>query len=119
MKVNLEARRAFLTSSAIFRSSQSHSGSHGFNTKIPNTTTTATTTTNDNNGRTFSQDVVQMFRDHSLKTKPGEPHSMARIHRRSPSTRETDERFFKILRIFKWGPDVEYRSQIGQGDLEP
>ncbi|XP_059063187.1 pentatricopeptide repeat-containing protein At3g16010 isoform X5 [Cryptomeria japonica] len=109
MKINLEARRAFLTSSAIFRSSQSHSGSHGFDAKIPNTTTT---TTNDNNGRTFSQDIVQMFRDPSLKTKPGEPNSMARFHRRSPSIRETDERFFKILRIFKWGPDAEKATEV-------
>ncbi|GLJ55285.1 hypothetical protein SUGI_1186350 [Cryptomeria japonica] len=111
MKINLEARRAFLTASAIFRpsQSQSHSGSHGFNTKIPNTTIT---TTNDNNGRTFSQDIVQMFRDPSLKTKPGEPNSMARIHRRSPSIRETDERFFKILRIFKWGPDAEKATEV-------
>lgn len=54
-----------------------------------------------------------MFRDPSLKTRSGDRQSaMARMNRKNPSARDLDERFLKILKIFKWGPDAEKAIEV-------
>jgi len=105
MKISsLVVRRALsTTTSAPLRPSSLQSGTFGFNTSASN-----------NSNDSSSQDgIVEMFKNPSLKTRSGDPPSrLAKMNRKNPSARDLDERFLKILKIFKWGPDAEKAIEV-------
>ncbi|PNX83292.1 hypothetical protein L195_g039332, partial [Trifolium pratense] len=58
-------------------------------------------------------EIVQMFHlpdsqeaNHNLPLKGG------RVLRKNPNARILDERFIRILKIFKWGPDAEKALEV-------
>ncbi|KAK7816639.1 pentatricopeptide repeat-containing protein [Quercus suber] len=57
-------------------------------------------------------EVVQMFQ---LSTPKDEMHNLpmrGKLPRKDPAVRTLDERFIRILKIFKWGPDAEKALEV-------
>nr|XP_023900163.1 pentatricopeptide repeat-containing protein At3g16010-like [Quercus suber]POE50991.1 pentatricopeptide repeat-containing protein [Quercus suber] len=57
-------------------------------------------------------EIVQMFQ---LSTPKDEMHNLpmrGKLPRKDPAVRTLDERFIRILKIFKWGPDAEKALEV-------
>ncbi|CAN8269261.1 unnamed protein product [Cochlearia groenlandica] len=56
-------------------------------------------------------EIVQMFSDPNNEESE-KPIDKWRLSRKDPSVRMLDERFIRILKIFKWGPDAEKALEV-------
>lgn len=57
-------------------------------------------------------EIVQMFKLPALRDLNASLSANPRIFRNSSSARVLDERFLRILKIFKWGPDAEKAIEV-------
>ncbi|KAK4842832.1 hypothetical protein QYF36_000625 [Acer negundo] len=57
-------------------------------------------------------EIVKMFQVAGPKEDPQNYHTNRNFARKDPSVRKLDERFVRILKIFKWGPDAEKAVEV-------
>ncbi|KAF5453156.1 hypothetical protein F2P56_028083 [Juglans regia] len=58
------------------------------------------------------KEIVQMFCLHSPKDEMQSLPMKGKLSRKDTSVRTLDERFIRILKIFKWGPDAEKALEV-------
>ncbi|KAK4789918.1 hypothetical protein SAY86_017222 [Trapa natans] len=61
-------------------------------------------------GKQTEREIVQMFQLPHIQEDKQNPHP--NLSRKNPSSRVLDERFIRILKIFKWGPDAEKALEV-------
>ncbi|KAJ4897937.1 Pentatricopeptide repeat-containing protein [Raphanus sativus] len=57
-------------------------------------------------------EIVQMFSLPNPEEESENPREKWKLSRKDPSVRTLDERFIRILKIFKWGPDAEKALEV-------